>query len=61
MLRAELHCPRLRVQNDVRPLNMLLQAIAISDSRRQSRALFGRLAEADGFSHAQSIAYLSQI
>jgi len=50
--------PFSRVQNDLRPL---LQAIAISDSRRQSRALFGRLYDADGLSHAQSIAYLPQI
>ena len=60
MLRAELHCPRLRVQNDLRPVNMLLQAIAICDSRRQWRALLGRLDDADDLSHAQSIACLRQ-
>ena len=44
------------MKNNLRPLHMLLQAIAISDDSGQARAVFGGEDDADGLSHAQRIA-----
>ena len=44
------------MENNLRPLNMLLQAVAILNNRRQARTVFGREDDADGLSHAHIIA-----
>ena len=39
---------------------MLVQAVAILDDRRQVRTVFGREDDADGLSHAHTIARFAQ-
>ena len=44
------------MDNDARPLNMLLRAVAIADDGSQLRSLFGGENETDGLSHTISMA-----
>ena len=49
------------MENNLCPLHMLLQAIAISDDGGQARAVFGRENGADGLSHVHTIAYFADL
>ena len=44
------------MEDNLRPLHMLLQAVAILNDRRQAQAVFRRENDADGLSHAHTIA-----
>ena len=51
--------PVRRKDDDLRPLNVLLWAVAIADDRRQSRAVLGAKQNTDSLSHAARIAYFT--
>jgi len=50
-----------RVEDDTRPLDVLLRAVPVADDRGQARAIFGSQQSADGLSHTHDMVRASAI